>query len=98
MRFFSLVLLCASPVLAADVAGRCAGAPKSFAPGAGDWNGWGVESSNSRYQPQPGFSAADVSKLKLKWAFGFPGESRMQSQVVMAGGRVFVGTTAGTLY
>src|SRR5579871_154166 len=98
MRLLSLAVLCALPVLAADAAGHCAGTRRPFAPGAGDWNGWGVESSNSRYQPQPGFTAADVPRLKLKWAFGFPGESRMQSQVVVSGGRVFVGTTGGTLY
>ena len=37
------------------------------------WNGWGVDASNSRYQPKPGLTAADVPKLTLKWAFGFPG-------------------------
>src|SRR5580658_2454225 len=27
------------------------------------WNGWGVDSNNSRFQPNPGFSAADIPKL-----------------------------------
>ncbi|HEV3329728.1 MAG TPA: PQQ-binding-like beta-propeller repeat protein [Bryobacteraceae bacterium] len=78
--------------------GRCAGNPQPFSPGAGDWNGWGVDAVNSRFQPQPGLAAEDVPRLKLKWAFGFPGEARTQSQAVIVGGRVFVGTTAGTVY
>ena len=45
----------------------------SFAPG--DWNGWSVESDNSRYQAKPGLNAADIPRLKLKWAFGFPGDT-----------------------
>jgi polyvinyl alcohol dehydrogenase (cytochrome) len=96
----SLVVIFALPVLAlaADSGGgRCA-ATKPFAPGPGDWNGWGVESTNSRFQPQPGFNAEDVPKLKVKWAFGLAGESRNQAQPTIVGGRIFVGTTGGTLY
>jgi len=76
----------------------CAEGPHRFSPGAGDWNGWGVDTINSRFQPQPDIAAEDVPKLKLKWAFGFPGEVRTQSQAVIVGGRIFVGTTAGTVY
>ena len=39
----------------------------------GNWNGWGVDLSNTRFQPAPGLLAEDIPKLKLKWAFGFPG-------------------------
>ena len=46
----------------------------------------------------PGWSAADVPKLKVKWAFGFPGELSVDSQPTVAGGRVFVGTQSGTVY
>src|SRR5438093_488060 len=40
------------------------------------WNGWGVNIANTRFQESAaaGLSAADVPRLKLKWAFGFPGE------------------------
>src|SRR5262249_35484268 len=36
------------------------------------WNGWGNDLANTRFQPAAGarLSAADVPKLKLKWAFG----------------------------
>ena len=42
-------------------------------PNGPQWNGWGRDVANSRYQPKPGFTAADVPQLKLKWAFAYPG-------------------------
>jgi polyvinyl alcohol dehydrogenase (cytochrome) len=64
------------------------------------WNGWGVDARNSRFQSASaaGLSAADVPKLKLKWAFGVPGVSASGSQVSVAGSRVFVGTRNGIVY
>jgi polyvinyl alcohol dehydrogenase (cytochrome) len=98
MRLLLILLAVPALVLAADAsAGGCASA-KPFTPGAGDWNGWGVDHVNSRFQPRPGLAASDVPKLKLKWAFGFPGETRTQSQPVIVGGRVFVGSTSGAVY
>jgi polyvinyl alcohol dehydrogenase (cytochrome) len=79
-------------------AGRCEGNPKPFAPGAGDWNGWGVNLSNARYQPRPGLDAADVPRLKLKWAFGFPDDTQAAAQPTIVGGRIFVGSNGGTVY
>ena len=78
--------------------GMCSGTPKPFAPGPGDWNGWSVDTSNARFQPRPGIAAADVPKLKLRWAFGFPGDTRAQGQPSLVGGRVFVGSNAGVVY
>ena len=80
------------------LAGKCSAPPKPLAISATDWNGWGQEPGNSRYQPKPGLSAAEVPKLKLKWAFGFPGDSSVQSQPVIVGGRVFVGSVSGNVY
>ena len=34
------------------------------------WNGWGVDSTNTRYQPNPGFSASDVPSRMLKKILG----------------------------
>jgi len=64
------------------------------------WNGWGVNTNNTRYQQAgaAGFTAADVPRLKLKWAFGFPGELSADSQPTIVGGRVFVGTQSGNVY
>src|SRR4029077_9088667 len=65
------------------------------------WNGWGVDpASNARFQPASaaGLSAAQVPDLKLKWAFGLPLAEEAHSQPTVAGGRVFVGSGAGTVY
>lgn len=76
----------------------CTGTPKPFSPGAGDWNGWGVALDNSRFQPKPGIAAADVPRLKLKWAFGLPDDTQAAGQPVIVGGRVFVGSNGGEVY
>ncbi|MGD1098344.1 MAG: PQQ-binding-like beta-propeller repeat protein [Bryobacteraceae bacterium] len=82
----------------ASVTGGCTSPGKKVTVAATDWNGWGVDLSNSRYQPKPGLSAADIPKLKLKWAFGFEGATSAFAQPTVAGGRVFVGSQAGTVY
>jgi polyvinyl alcohol dehydrogenase (cytochrome) len=78
--------------------GNCEAPAKKLSLAPGDWNGWGVDPDNSRYQAKPGLSAADIPRLKVKWAFGFPGESRAWAQPAVAGGRVFVGSAGGTVY
>jgi polyvinyl alcohol dehydrogenase (cytochrome) len=64
------------------------------------WNGWGVDAANHRMQPaaMAGLSAEQVARLKLKWAFGFPGGVRAFAQPTIAGGRVFVGSDTGKIY
>jgi polyvinyl alcohol dehydrogenase (cytochrome) len=76
----------------------CPANAQAFAPSANDWNGWGVNTQNTRYQPNPGLSAADVPKLQLKWAFGFPDDTRAVAQPSIVGGRVFVGSHGGKVY
>jgi polyvinyl alcohol dehydrogenase (cytochrome) len=104
MRLFLFFALAASLFAQAPAqdpaAGKCSGTPKAFSPGAGDWNGWGVDASGSRFQPAPGITAAEVPKLKLKWAFAFPGvvNQRNQAQPVIVGGRVFVGSASGNVF
>jgi len=78
----------------------CAGASPAFSnplDGA-PWNGWGVTNSNTRFQSAAGFTSADVPRLKLKWAFGFPGDLSANAQPIVAGGRVFVGSPSGIVY
>lgn len=77
---------------------KCDAPAKKISLAAGDWNGWSVGSDNSRYQAKPGLSANDIPRLKLKWAFGFPGDNRAYSQPTVVGGRVFVGSMGGTVY
>jgi len=65
------------------------------------WTGWGgANTSNTRFQDagNAGLTAADIPKLKLKWAFGFPGDLQSNAQATIAGGRVFVGSPAGGVY
>jgi polyvinyl alcohol dehydrogenase (cytochrome) len=80
----------------------CSNAPGEFAnPSSGPlWNGWGVTTSNARFQDAAlaGFAAADVPRLKLKWAFAFPGDLQSNAQATIAGGRVFVGSAGGKVY
>lgn len=45
-----------------------------------------------------GLSAADVPRLTLKWALGFPDASVAWSSPTVAGGRVYVGSQNGTVY
>jgi polyvinyl alcohol dehydrogenase (cytochrome) len=64
------------------------------------WNGWGLDMRNTRFQSTQGagLSAADVPRLKLKWAFGVPGVSASGSQMSVVGNRLFVGSRNGVVY
>ena len=62
-----------------------------------DWNGWGYDLQNTRYQPKPGLTAADVPNLKLKWAFAFAGDTVRSAQPAVAGNRLFTGSASGAV-
>lgn len=64
------------------------------------WNGWGVTSLQQRFQPaeMAQLSAEQVPKLKLKWAFGFPGVNRAVGQPTIFAGRLFVGSVGRKIY
>ena len=86
-----------------DMIGKEAAAPPARPrdPLAGAaWNGWGIDARNSRSQTAAaaGLTAADVPKLKLKWAFGVPGVSASGSQITVVGSRAFVGSRNGVVY
>ncbi len=63
------------------------------------WNGW-ADAANTRFQnaKAAGLTAAAVPKLKLKWAFGFPGVTTAFASPTVYGGKVFVGSADGTVY
>jgi polyvinyl alcohol dehydrogenase (cytochrome) len=82
----------------APATGFCPAGAKAFRPEPGGWNGWGVDSANTRYQPNPGLTADQIPKLKLKWAFGFPDTIMAYAQPAVSGGRVFVGSGSGKVY
>ncbi len=86
------------PSLSEHPVGTCEGPAKELSLGPGDWNGWSVELNNSRYQAKPGLSIGDLPRLKVKWSFGFPGDSRAYAQPSVAGGRLFVGSSSGMVY
>jgi polyvinyl alcohol dehydrogenase (cytochrome) len=63
-----------------------------------EWNGWGAGQANTRFQQNPGFERADIPRLRLKWAFGFPMGNSAYGQPAVVGGRVFVGADTGFVY
>jgi polyvinyl alcohol dehydrogenase (cytochrome) len=62
------------------------------------WNGWAPDPSNARFQKASSLTSDAVPRLKLKWAFGFPGASSVYGQPTIAGGRVFIGVDTGYVY
>jgi polyvinyl alcohol dehydrogenase (cytochrome) len=64
------------------------------------WAGWSSTITNARFQSREmaGLSAADVPRLTLKWALGFPDASVAWSSPTVAGGRLYVGSQNGTVY
>jgi len=84
---------------ASTMAGRCPSNPPLSDTGAA-WNGWGNGPANLRFQStaSAGLDASSVGRLKLKWAFGFPGGTSAHGQPALAGGRVYVGSDIGYIY
>jgi polyvinyl alcohol dehydrogenase (cytochrome) len=82
-------------------AGLCAKPLPFTDPSTGPlWNGWGATLTNTHTQSAgaAGLTAARVPRLRLKWAFGFPDSTSAWAQPTIAGGRLFVGSQAGTVY
>ncbi len=79
--------------------GLCQAAPAPLADLRG-WHGWSVDPENSRRQSAAaaGLGPAEVGKLKLKWAFGFPGATSALGQPSAADDRLFVGSAGGAVY
>jgi polyvinyl alcohol dehydrogenase (cytochrome) len=75
----------------------CASGTVATLGGASQWNGWGRDLDNSRFQPEPGLTAADVPKLKVKWAFGYAG-TYTYGQPTVVGGHVYVTSVVGRIY
>jgi polyvinyl alcohol dehydrogenase (cytochrome) len=64
------------------------------------FSGWGLDPANTRYVDSgtAGLRAANVDRLRLKWAFGVEGAIRMASQPALAGGAIYVGAQDGSVY
>ena len=75
-------------------------APLAARTAATGWNGWGAGLSNARFQDAraAGLRAADIPRLKVKWAFGFPGVRSVLGNPSVVAGRVFIGVDTGDVY
>lgn len=60
--------------------------------------GWGYDPTRFVPAEVAKLTPADIPKLKVKWAFAFPGATRARSQPVVAMGAAFVGSQDGTVY
>jgi polyvinyl alcohol dehydrogenase (cytochrome) len=60
------------------------------------WNGWSIDARNSRFQPDPGVSIAEVSRLKVKWSMTYTGGR--YGQPIIVGGRLFLTSSSGRIY
>jgi polyvinyl alcohol dehydrogenase (cytochrome) len=60
------------------------------------WNGWSIDSQNSRLQPNPGIKAADIPRMKVKWSMAYVGGRYGQPTIV--GGRLFLTSSSGRIY
>ena len=81
--------------------GLCAaGGIKTTSTTAAAWNGWSPRPDNTRLQSarSAGLTPSDLSKLTLRWAFGFPDASSAWAQPSIADGVVYVGSQNGTVY
>ncbi|MGH9753398.1 MAG: PQQ-binding-like beta-propeller repeat protein [Blastocatellia bacterium] len=84
------------PIEANLGANRCAAPPKPINLKGPQWNGWGFDLDNSRFQPRPGIKAEDVPKLKVKWAWAHPGPMAT-GQPTIIGDRLYLTIEAGMI-
>jgi polyvinyl alcohol dehydrogenase (cytochrome) len=61
---------------------------------ASDWAAVGLDANSSRFQSNPGLKAADVPKLKVKWAFAMTGGS----MPTVIGDWLFITNRSGKFY
>lgn len=83
-------------------AATCPAAPSAFSASLSSphWVGWGARVEQWRFQPadQARLAASDVPRLKLKWAFGFPGAQTANAQPAIVDGRLYVGSANRKVY
>ena len=78
-------------------ANLCKGTPGEIRFGKGNWPSWGRDDVNSRYQPDPGFTTAELPRLKVKWVFAYPGNIA-DGQPTVYGDRLFLTSRAGRVF
>ncbi len=67
---------------------------------SGACSGWSPAFTNTRFQPakDAGLTAAQISNLKLKWVFGFPGDIIAFGAPTIRNRTLFVGGASGAVY
>ena len=78
-----------------DDANLCGAKAGPAAPKVDGWSTWGGNPANSRYQPNPGFTAADLPRLKVKWSFALPG---LAGEPIVDANRLFVASRLGRVF
>ncbi len=78
----------------------CTNVSQGFSTAGAHWNGWSPDAENTRFQSteMAGLTAAEVPRLKLKWAFGFANTAATNAQPSVVGGRVFVASLNRNVY
>jgi len=68
-------------------------------PASDSWAGWSPSASNARYQTaeRASLAPAQVRRLKLKWALGFPGDVTAFGAPTVVNGTLFVGSASGAV-
>jgi polyvinyl alcohol dehydrogenase (cytochrome) len=98
VRFCVLAALLAGGGTRAALADNaCPNPAGPVALGSAQWNGWGRDLDNTRYQPEPAIRAADVPKLAVKWAYGYQNGTEF-GQPTIVDGRLFVTSSSGRIY
>ncbi|WP_293373151.1 PQQ-binding-like beta-propeller repeat protein [Phenylobacterium sp.] len=72
---------------------KCATNPPIQA-GNSDWTSMGIDNASTRFQRHPGLTAADVPRLKVKWAFSMTGGG----QPAVVGDWLWVTNRSGKFY
>ncbi len=66
--------------------------------GKAGWNGWGGPEGGARFAKNGGIKEADVPKLKLAWAFGFPRALSARTQPTVMGDWLFTASDTGDVF
>ena len=83
-----------------SVTGKCSSKEVQNLENVIQWNGWGADLSNARFQSgkSAGLTESDAPKLKLLWAFAFPRQSLVMAQPAISGNKIYIGSADGHMY
>ena len=80
--------------------GKCPSSEDINAQSGANWNGWGSDLSNTRFQSEKsaGLTESNIPRLKLRWAFAFPKQSMVMAQPAVIGNRIYIGSANENIY